>query len=245
MSQREPAAGASADLLGDLTPPRVPQQARSKAKRDRLLAAALALFEEYGYDATTIDAIATRASVSIGVFYSYFRSKRQILLTLSLERLEQARFTLLGAAGGERLTIGRVEANLRQFLHQSRGYAGLRRARQELVLTDPDFAALDRQSLDGILATLREGIAGLRAFGGLRADLDTDATAAAIFAMVFHLRDMTARLPESETEAIVAASARMIVHALYQDGETEMKTFGGSANDSTSRAAPEPSNGAK
>lgn len=245
MSQREATAGLPADLLSDLTPPRVPQQARSKAKRDRLLAAALALFEENGYDATTIDAIASRASVSVGVFYGYFRSKRQILLTLSMERLELARFTLLGAASSGRLTVRRVEENLRQFLRQSRGYAGLRRARQELVLTDPDFAALDQQTLDSILATLREGIAALRAFGGLRPELDTDATAAAIFAMVFHLRDMTARLPEPETEAIVAASARTIVHALYQDGEIEMATFTGSASDSTSSASPEEPSGAK
>ena len=221
MSLREAMAGAPSDLLSDLAPPRVPQQARSKAKRDRLLAEALALFEENGYDATTIDAIAARAKVSVGVFYSYFRSKRQMLLTLSMERIEQTRFTL-GVAGSERLTIERVAANLRQFLQQSRRYAGLRRARQELVLTDPDFAALDRQTMDDILATLRDGITRLSAFGGLRTDLDIAATSAAIFAMVFHLRDMTARLTESETETIILASARMIVHALYHDGEIEM-----------------------
>ena len=246
MGEREVAAraGQSSDLLGDLTPPRVPQQARSKAKRDRLLAAALALFEENGYDATTIDAIAARANVSVGVFYSYFRSKRQILLTLSMERIEQTRFTL-GAAGSERLTIARVMASLDEFLVRSRRYEGLRRARQELVLTDPEFAALDRQTMDGILTTLREGLARLRGFGGLRPDLDIPATAAAIFAMVFHLRDMTAHLPERELAAIIAASARVIYHALYADGATDTTTSTGSASDSTSRAESDAPDGAK
>ncbi|MGH2487686.1 MAG: TetR/AcrR family transcriptional regulator [Ktedonobacterales bacterium] len=244
MGERDATAGRPSDLLGDLTPPRIPQQARSRAKRDRLLAAALALFEENGYDATTIDAIAARAGVSVGVFYRYFRSKRQILLTLSMERIEQTRFTL-GAAGSERLTIARVITSLDEFLVRSRRYEGLRRARQELVLTDPDFAALDRQTMDGILTTLRENLARLRAFGGLRPELDTFATAAAIFAMVFHLRDMTAHLPERELAAIIAASARVIYHALYADGATETATSTGSASDSTSSALPDPPNGAK
>jgi AcrR family transcriptional regulator len=244
MGQRDATSVQPADLLSDLTPPRVPQQARSKAKRGRLLAAALALFEENGYDATTIDAIAARAGVSVGVFYSYFRSKRQILLTLSMERIEQTRFTL-GAAGSERLTIARVAASLDEFLVRSRRYEGLRRARQELVLTDPNFAALDRQTMESILATLRDSLARLRVFGGLRPDLDIPATAAAIFAMVFHLRDMTAHLPERELEAIIAASARAIYHALYADAAIDTTMLTGSASDSTSRALPDPPDGAK
>lgn len=243
MSQRDATSVRTSDLLSDLTPPRVPRQARSKAKRDRLLAAALALFEENGYDATTIDAIAARAGVSVGVFYSYFRSKRQMLLTLSMERIERTRFTL-GAAGSERLTVERVAASLDEFLVKSRRYEGLRRARQELVLTDPDFATLDRETMDSILATLRESLARLRVFGGLRPDLDIPATAAAIFAMVFHLRDMTARLPDRELEAIIAAGARVIYHALYADA-TETTTLTGSASDSTSSALPDAPSGAK
>ena len=61
--------------------PRVPQQARSREKRDEILKAAAAMFVARGYAATTSDEIAAAAGVSVGTFYNYFRNKRQVLVT--------------------------------------------------------------------------------------------------------------------------------------------------------------------
>src|SRR5438876_11500316 len=69
----------------DLDLPRVPQQGRSRRKRDAILAAASQLFAKRGYDATTADDIAAGAGVSIGTFYAYFRNKRQAFLALYAE----------------------------------------------------------------------------------------------------------------------------------------------------------------
>src|SRR6185503_18784868 len=74
--------------IADLDLPRVPQQARSRQKRDALLTAAGRLFEQRGYESTTADDIAAAAGVSIGTFYSYFRNKRQIFLAIYYECLE-------------------------------------------------------------------------------------------------------------------------------------------------------------
>lgn len=76
------------DILAALDLPRVPQQTRSRQKRDAILTAAAQLFEEGGYDATTADDIADAARVSIGTFYSYFRNKRQVFLTLYAASIE-------------------------------------------------------------------------------------------------------------------------------------------------------------
>ena len=54
-------------LLDDLDVPRIPQQARSREKRDRLLSAALELFERRGYEGATIDGIAERAGGDAGL----------------------------------------------------------------------------------------------------------------------------------------------------------------------------------
>lgn len=53
--------------------------ARGEQTRAAILDAALGLFEEVGYDATTMRAIAERAGVSVGNAYYYFDSKEHLI----------------------------------------------------------------------------------------------------------------------------------------------------------------------
>src|SRR5579875_3566334 len=80
MGEKE--ANRRPDLLVDQQLPPLPQQKRSKQKRDALLQAALSLFAERGYEATTIEDIAHQAGVAVGGFYQHFASKQQLLLVL-------------------------------------------------------------------------------------------------------------------------------------------------------------------
>ena len=52
---------------------------RGEESRRRIVAAALDLFREKGYDATTMRAVAERAGVSLGNAYYYFESKEVLL----------------------------------------------------------------------------------------------------------------------------------------------------------------------
>jgi AcrR family transcriptional regulator len=58
-----------------------PEAADTKAARTRstIIDAALGLFRERGYDATTMRAIAAEAGVSVGNAYYYFESKEQLI----------------------------------------------------------------------------------------------------------------------------------------------------------------------
>jgi AcrR family transcriptional regulator len=56
--------------------------ARGEQTRQQLYEAALALFGEQGYEATTMRQIADRAGVSSGLLYKYFEGKRDMVLTL-------------------------------------------------------------------------------------------------------------------------------------------------------------------
>jgi AcrR family transcriptional regulator len=60
---------------------RPPEAADTKAARTRsaIIDAALRLFREKGYDATTMRAVATEAGVSVGNAYYYFESKEQLI----------------------------------------------------------------------------------------------------------------------------------------------------------------------
>jgi AcrR family transcriptional regulator len=58
----------------------VPKTRRGEASRAAILSAALDLFQERGYEATTMRAIAERAGVSLGGSYHYFPSKEHLVL---------------------------------------------------------------------------------------------------------------------------------------------------------------------
>ncbi|TME66860.1 MAG: TetR/AcrR family transcriptional regulator [Chloroflexi bacterium] len=57
-----------------------PKTRRGETSRAAILEAALDLFQERGYDATTMRAIAERAGASLGSSYHYFPSKEHLVL---------------------------------------------------------------------------------------------------------------------------------------------------------------------
>ena len=57
-----------------------PLTARGEQSRAAIFEAALALFQERGYEATTMRAIAERAGVSLGSSYHYFATKEHLVL---------------------------------------------------------------------------------------------------------------------------------------------------------------------
>jgi AcrR family transcriptional regulator len=58
----------------------LPKTRRGETSRAAILSAALDLFQERGYEATTMRAIAQRAGVSLGGSYHYFPSKEHLVL---------------------------------------------------------------------------------------------------------------------------------------------------------------------
>lgn len=58
----------------------LPRTKRGETSRAAIFGAALELFKERGYDATTMRAIAERAGVSLGSSYHYFASKEHLVL---------------------------------------------------------------------------------------------------------------------------------------------------------------------
>ena len=91
-------------LLEDQDLPAGPLQRRSQDNRARLKAAALAAFGEKGYEKTSIDEIARRASLATGTVYQHYRSKRQLLLALMDDLLEQLSQLDLAPASAARST---------------------------------------------------------------------------------------------------------------------------------------------
>lgn len=70
---------------------RVPTQERSKARLERILDVADAVFAEAGYDAATMEEIAARAETSIGSLYQFFPNKKALFSALRTRYLDRAR----------------------------------------------------------------------------------------------------------------------------------------------------------
>lgn len=145
----------------------MPKQERSRRTREKIIEAAIQLFEERGFEKTTSNDIAAAAGVSIGSFYAYFTDKRKLLLLifeqLISERLD-AVFSnfreedLLGCEGRQciRDSIERVFRNKSMT-------PGLNRILHEMAEKDPDINGIRKdfiqrsvQHLGDLLTKARE-----------------------------------------------------------------------------------------
>lgn len=134
------AGGPAGDRLG--------LRERKKLRTRRALAdAAFRLFQERGYDATTVADIAAAADVSTRTFFSYFPSKEDVLFADTDERIEGLAAALAVRDGDEpplellRRTV--VEMVLTTLQVRQQGW----RTRLQLIMTTPALRATALQRL--------------------------------------------------------------------------------------------------
>src|SRR5919107_2780174 len=63
---------------------------KARRTRERILEAALALFADRGYEATTMREVARKAGTSLGLAYRYFASKEEFALALYMRLAEES-----------------------------------------------------------------------------------------------------------------------------------------------------------
>lgn len=68
---------------------RVPTQARSQQRVERILDAAAEVFADVGFEAATTEGIAARAETSIGSLYQFFPNKRALLYAIAQRYAER------------------------------------------------------------------------------------------------------------------------------------------------------------
>ena len=92
---------------------RIPQQQRSLQTRKRIEQAAFRLFSKKGIHGTNSKEIAEKAGVSIGSFYAYFKNKKQLLLEILEDFLNQGYSVIwkdLGSYTVDKLTRDDIES---------------------------------------------------------------------------------------------------------------------------------------
>ncbi|NNC15151.1 TetR family transcriptional regulator [Corallococcus exiguus] len=100
--------------------------------RDRLAQAAMSLFQEHGYDRTTVEEIAARAGLTERTFFRYFTDKKEVLFGGSDALHERIVSTIAEAPQGTAPldTVAAALESLAPFFKDRREHA---RARQALL----------------------------------------------------------------------------------------------------------------
>ena len=201
---------------------RTPQQARSRRTRERILEAAVASFEERGYDETTTAAIARDADIGVGTLYAYFRDKHQILLELADRTVKELSEFVIDALQPQnwRGTDPRelTRSIIDVIFHTQKLRPGLQRVMWERFFKDPEF----REPQEAIHQNTKRAVAAfleaVERDGLLRRPLDL-ATAASVVVHAVQWNATRAMMDgdAQQVDAAAAATSEMISRFLFVD----------------------------
>jgi AcrR family transcriptional regulator len=190
--------------------------ARRQATRERLYEAAVTLFAEQGFSATTVDEIAERAGVAKGTVYYNFASKNDLFEELLRHGVELLAESLrLAADGAEARGGSRVDA-----------LDAMIRAGLVFIVRQPSFTQLyvaelwrtNRTWQKTLTLVRQEAVAVVEkvlgeavAAGELSGEVDVPLTASALFGMVLVAAlDWQAFQPERSLDEVHAALSRLL-----------------------------------
>lgn len=193
-----------------------PVQKRSREKRERLKAAALALFGEKGYEGTSIEEIARLAHLAVGGFYQHFRSKRQLLLVLMNDLLERLSELQLRPQLSPDVR-GRLRSFLTRAFSTDLKFLGAYRAWREAMASDAELARKQEQIQAWTTARVTMAFSMLQRFPGARRGVDVPGLARAMDSFFWNLLGQAAGLSEVELNRWIDAATHLIYHALFTD----------------------------
>jgi AcrR family transcriptional regulator len=185
------------------------------------LEAAVACFEERGYDDTTTAQIARRAGVGVGTLYGYFLDKRTILLELVRETLSEIAEYVVKSLDPRAWVDGDPRASVRRLIdalfHTRTFNPGMQRIIWERYFKDAEF----RSVVQEIEHRIRSATVSLFRSLKKRRMLRVDDVSTAAFVTYAAVEWTTARLmlgeSGAEVDATVEAASDMISRYLFEE----------------------------
>ncbi|GIH74612.1 TetR/AcrR family transcriptional regulator [Planobispora longispora] len=155
---------------------------RRAETRLRLFTAAVELIAEQGYTATTVDAIAERAGVAKGTVFYNFGTKEALFSGLLDHGVGLLSAALSGAAAGETAldALDAVVLAQLRFFEEYGAFARVLLAEMWRTAWQDAVARLRADAIGVYADVLRRAVAE----GAVRADMDVETAATAVFGMV-------------------------------------------------------------
>ncbi|MGC8513962.1 MAG: TetR/AcrR family transcriptional regulator [Acidimicrobiales bacterium] len=168
----------------------------------RLMGAALALFDEQGYDETTVADIAARAGLTRRTFFRYFPDKREVLFS-GLDHLEQVFVEAVRQAPDGASPMQAVGAGLAAAADVFTGVHPYARVRARVIAANPELQERELIKLERLASKVSEALEGRQAtptLALLTADLGV---------RVFH-RAFAEWVANDDPDALGPTTARML-----------------------------------
>lgn len=200
-------------LAGEDLPP-VPRQQRSREKRERIKEAGLALFAEKGYSGTAVEEVARRANLAVGGVYQHYRSKRQLLLALTDDLLQDLERLQLVPPRGQDVRRG-LHTLLSRALTTDLRYLGVYRAWEEAVLSDPELGVLHRQIHAWTTQRILDALRRLQRVPGARRGVNLPALARVLDTLFWSFLSESLHLGTTEVRQWVSSATHLVYHALF------------------------------
>ena len=157
----------------------MPETSTERPARERMVEAAFALFDEQGYDATTVEQIVERARVSRSTFFRAFGSKEDVIFPRHTE--VQQRIEARLASGSAATYLVAVAEAAALVLEQYLAEGDLARSRYRLTRSVPALRDREVASMLGYQRLFREHVRGwLAELGGPDVDLRAELLAVAV-----------------------------------------------------------------
>lgn len=163
--------------------PPTPRAVSAARSRDALIDAALALFAEHGFDATTTDQIAERAGVSPRTFFRYFPTKESVVFDRDYGFMR----SFAAAYGEQPVEVHDYDALRATFVSLAAGFDALR-ARIVTYRAAVDSSAVligrEQEHFEDHARTVADAVAHRRG----RPGADADGTTLAVVALALYQR---------------------------------------------------------
>lgn len=184
---------------------------------EKALDAALIVFSERGYQATSISDLTEATGLTAGSIYKAFNDKRGLFLA-AFNRYWSVRNAMIMQRIAP-LTTGRekIRAVLAHYAEHSHGTEGKRGClvvggANDLALLDTEAAQRVSDVFDANLQRLKGQIVAAQADGSLRADLDADIAARSLLCLTMGMRVVgkTGQTTEEDMQAVADTAMKML-----------------------------------
>jgi AcrR family transcriptional regulator len=186
------------------------------AARDRLAEAAFALFDERGYEQTTVDDITERAGLGRTTFFRHYRSKEDVIFPDHDLLLEQIRDRL--ATSSDRTALAAVSDAVRLVLLHYLDEGDLARRRYALTSTVPALHDREIVSVARYQRLFREFIADWMGDSTESASLRAELMAASVVAAHNHVLRRWLRGESPDPVAEIDEAMSQVIDLFAQPG---------------------------